>query len=131
MFFISFASWAQEDAWVYFNAKSDEQTYLDAPTTMLSQRALDRRKNQNISLDFKDIPINSSFVNQLKKLPDLEVLAQSKWLNAVHIRGSIDAIIALKSLSFVENIDFANKALNEIHLKTKKELYFKSFNRKN
>lgn len=120
VFFISYASWAQEDAWVYFNTKINEQSYLDSPKTMLSQRALDRRKNQNIGLDFKDIPINNSFVNQLKKLPDLLVLAQSKWLNAVHVRGSITAIKALKSLAFVDNIDFANKALNENHTKRKK-----------
>lgn len=120
VFFISFASWAQEDAWVYFNAKANEQTYLDAPTTMLSQRALDRRKTQNIALDFKDIPLNKTFVNQLKTLPDLEVMAQSKWLNALHIRGSIEAIKGLLNLPFVATIDFANKALNEIHTKTKK-----------
>src|SRR5690606_10333040 len=40
------------------------------------------------------------------------VLAQSKWLNAVYVRGDYQVILTLNNLSFVENIEFANKSLN-------------------
>lgn len=59
--FTASAVFSQEDAWVYFNAKPDSQIYFDNPLTMLTQRALDRRTNQNISFDLKDIPIKSSY----------------------------------------------------------------------
>ncbi len=120
VFFLSNTSWSQEDAWVYFNSKSDEKTFFEAPLSMLSQKALDRRKNQNILLDNKDIPINSTYIAKVKEQPNLEILAKSKWLNALHIRGSIEAIRALKTLPFVDKVDFANKSLNQIQNITKK-----------
>jgi hypothetical protein len=38
-----------EDAWVYFIDKPNATQYLQNPLSMLSQRALDRRANQNIA----------------------------------------------------------------------------------
>ncbi|HLA54814.1 MAG TPA: S8 family serine peptidase [Flavobacterium sp.] len=103
---------SQEDAWVYFNAKANAQTYLDNPLTMLSQRALDRRTNQNIPLDFKDVPINQVCVDAVDAAEDIVVKAKSKWLNAVHVRGTVDAINLLAALSFVDHVDFADNSLD-------------------
>ncbi len=112
VFLVSLTAWSQDDAWVYFNAKSNEQVYYDSPLSMLSQRALDRRFKQNIALDFKDIPINPSYISQVKSVDGITVLAKSKWLNALHIRGSVSTINSLKSFGFVSNVHFADKSLN-------------------
>ncbi len=111
-FFICFAVSAQEEAWVYFNAKANEQSYYDAPLTMLSQRALDRRIAQKINIDYKDVPINPTFITEIKKTEGFTVMAKSKWLNAIHLRGDVTAIRSLKTHSFVDKIVFANKSLN-------------------
>ena len=111
-FFICYAVSAQEEAWVYFNAKTNEQNYYDAPLTMLSQRAIDRRIAQKISIDFKDVPINPAFITEIKKTSGFTVMAKSKWLNALHLRGDVTAIRSLKNHSFVDKIVFANKTLN-------------------
>ncbi|MES2239711.1 MAG: S8 family serine peptidase [Bacteroidota bacterium] len=104
---------SQEDAWVYFNAKANEQYFYDNPTQMLSQRALDRRSNQDIALDFKDIPISQTFIASIKAVPEIAIMAKSKWLNAIHVRGSQSVINSLKNLDCVAKVDFANKLLNE------------------
>lgn len=117
-FFVTFSAFSQEDAWVYFNAKPNASFYYNAPLEMLSQRALDRRTNQNIVIDFKDIPIESSYVTQIKAATGIVVMAKSKWLNALHIRGNQANIEALKLLSFVEKVDFADKTLNQAGKKT-------------
>lgn len=109
---ISSAVFSQEDAWVYFNAKPNAQTYFDTPALMLSQRALDRRSSQNITLNLTDVPLETTYVNQVKASTGITVLAQSKWLNALHIRGTQVNINALKVLSFVDKVVFANKTLN-------------------
>jgi hypothetical protein len=109
---ISTVMFSQEDAWVYFNAKPSAQNYFDSPLSMLSQRALDRRTNQNIALDFTDIPLEKAYVTQIKSNTGIVVMAQSKWLNALHIRGNQVNILALKSFSFVDKVVFANKILN-------------------
>ncbi|MES2852804.1 MAG: S8 family serine peptidase [Bacteroidota bacterium] len=110
---ITSAAFSQQDAWVYFNAKPNSQFYLDTPLEMLTQRALDRRTNQNIALDFKDIPVEESFIDQVKSATGITVMAKSKWMNAVHVRGSQSNINGLAMLSFVSKVDFANKTLNQ------------------
>jgi len=110
--FLSFSLFAQEDAWVYFNAKPNAQSFYDNPLTELSQKALNRRTTQNIPLDITDAPLETTFVNQITTSAGITVMAQSKWLNALHIRGTQANINALKSLSFVSKVDFADKTLN-------------------
>ena len=107
------SGFSQQDAWVYFNAKPNAQFYFNSPLAMLSQRALDRRANQNIALDFKDIPVEASFVSQVEATAGISVMAKSKWLNAIHVRGSQVAINGLAVLSYVDKIDFADKTLNQ------------------
>ena len=73
-------SWAQEDAWVYFTDKPDAAFYTNNPLEMLTQRALDRRSTQNITLDNKDIPISESYISQVQSATGITVMAKSKWL---------------------------------------------------
>lgn len=112
MLLIGANAFSQQDAWVYFSDKQNVQFYLDNPLEMLSQRALDRRAAQNIPLDFLDVPITQSYVVQVEAAAGITVMAQSKWLNAVHVRGSQISISGLSSLPFVSAIDFADDALD-------------------
>ena len=101
-----------EDAWLYFNDKPSELNFMAAPLTMLSQRALDRRTNFNIALDYKDVPVELSYINQVSNATGITVLAKSKWLNALYIQGSQTDIQALLGFNFVEKIEYATKTLN-------------------
>jgi subtilisin family serine protease len=106
-------AFSQQDAWVYFTAKANSQFYFDSPLEMLSQRALDRRTNQNIPLDLLDIPIESAYITQVKSVVGITVMAKSKWLNAIHVRGTQNLINSLTNFAFVSKIDFADKSLNQ------------------
>lgn len=106
---------AQEDAWVYFNNKPDAAFYLNNPLQMLSQRALDRRTAQGIILDNRDVPIAQAYIDQVTAATGITVMAQSKWLNALHVRGTQTDIQLLSNLSFVSQIQFANSSLNSRH----------------
>lgn len=108
----TFLGYSQEDAWVYFNSKPNAQYFLDNPLEMLTQRSLDRRAAQNIVLDFTDVPIHVPFVNQIVASNGITVMAKSKWLNVVHVRGTQEKINALKLFPFVSKIVFANNLLN-------------------
>ncbi len=103
----------QEDAWVYFTDKPNADTYLNNPTSVVSQRALDRRQKQNIALDVRDAPVEQTYYNTVKNTIGISIMAKSKWLNAVHVRGTEADIKNLENtLSFIASIDFANKSLN-------------------
>ncbi|WP_333878947.1 S8 family serine peptidase [Flavobacterium sp.] len=110
--FIGFWGYSQEDAWVYFTDKPNAQYYLDNPLEMLSQRALDRRANQNIALDSKDVPIHQPYVDEVAASPGIELKAKSKWFNAVHVRGDLSDINNLTNLTFVDHIQYADNSLN-------------------
>ena len=112
LYIFSFTIYAQQDAWVYFPDKPDADYYLSHPLEMLSQKALDRRTAQGIALDEKDVPVSQSYIDAVTASEGITVMAKSKWLNALHVRGSIDDINALRNISFVSAIDFADRNLN-------------------
>ncbi|WP_245780681.1 S8 family serine peptidase [Lutibacter maritimus] len=114
IFSVSIMNAQDEDAWVYFNDKPSKNTFLNAPLTMLTQRALDRRSRYNIPLDFKDVPIEASYIDLVESASGISVLAKSKWLNALHVKGTYEAIDALNALqvngtNIVASIEFADK----------------------
>jgi len=111
-FVLGIHGYSQEDAWVYFTDKPNAQFYFDNPLEMLSQRALDRRVNQNIAIDIKDVPIHQPYVDQIIATAGIVVKAKSKWFNALHVRGAVADIQNLTSLSFVDRVYYANKNLN-------------------
>lgn len=125
----SIAGFSQEDAWVYFKDKPDAATYLSNPLTMLTQRALDRRTNQRIPLDIVDVPVYQPYINQIIASNGITVKAKSKWLNCVHVRGLEADINALKLVSSVLRVEFADKTLNISGNKITEKLKSNSINK--
>jgi len=112
VFILTTAAFSQEDAWIYFVDKPLAQSYIDNPLSMLSQRALDRRSAQGIALNAQDAPIHQIYIDQVTAATGITVKAQSKWLNALHVRGSQTDISAISGLPFVSRIQYANHSLN-------------------
>jgi len=108
---------AQQDAWVYFTDKPGAAFYLANPLEMLTQKALNRRAAQNIALDDKDVPINQNYIDGVINAGGIQVMAKSKWLNALHVRGSQSNISALTTLDFVQSIDFASNTIADVNLR--------------
>lgn len=111
LLFTGFAQ-AQEDAWVYFTDKPDTDYYLANPLEMLSQQALDRRAAHGITLDEIDVPVHQEYIDGIDDMDGITIMAKSKWLNAVHVRGTQGQVEALENLSYVDHVQFANQALN-------------------
>ena len=113
-FYFSFdLCYGQEDAWVYFSDKLNVQHALQNPNTILTQRAINRKAFQNIVIDERDVPVNENYLSQIKQQNGIDVMAKSKWFNAIHVRGSENDINLLSQFSFVSQIDFANKNLSD------------------
>lgn len=104
--------YCQQDAWVYLTDKQNVTSSLSNPLSILSQKAIDRKAAHGVIIDERDVPVNESYITQLKNAEGITVMAKSKWLNVVHVRGNKTHIEALSSLSFVDSIDFADKSLN-------------------
>ncbi|MFH6768254.1 S8 family serine peptidase [Gaetbulibacter aquiaggeris] len=112
----------QEDAWVYLADKQNVSASIADPITILTQKAIDRKINHGVLIDERDVPVNENYISLLKTQPGISVLAKSKWLNAVHVRGTETNINALASLVFVSLIDFADKSLNTLKTEQVKKI---------
>lgn len=111
-FSMGFASFSQEDAWVYLIDKSNVEASLNDPTLILTERAILRKMDHNIPIDERDVPVNESYISNIKSQTGITVLAKSKWFNALHVRGTENNINNLLNLNYVDHIEFANDDLN-------------------
>lgn len=88
---------------VKFRNKNGTPYSLSAPNAYLSQRAINRRLQYNIPLDSTDLPVNPSYVNQVRTVANVTLLNVSKWLNAVTIHTTdANAISTINGFPFVE-----------------------------
>lgn len=113
LFFVSSFSFAQtQHAWVYFTDKPDVANALANPTTILTQKAIDRKTNHGVAIDVRDVPVNETYITQIKNQTGITVKAKSKWFNCVHVLGTQTDIDALVSLAFVNEVIYADRSLN-------------------
>ena len=101
-----------EDAWVYFNDKPNYEYFIENPLLILSQKSIEKKILKNISIDYKDVPINEFYIQHINDHEGIEILSKSKWLNCVHIRGDYNHINELLNLDFIDRIDYANRSIN-------------------
>lgn len=94
----------KEKYWVAFTDKNNNTYSLSNPEAFLSQRALDRRIRQDISLDERDLPVTHAYLDSLLA-KGARVLSTSKWLNGATIEtDSAEIAQKVAQLSFVDSI---------------------------
>ena len=113
LFLVIGKGFSQEDAWIYLIDKTNVAASITNPISILSQKAIERKQNHNIAIDERDVPVNETYISDLKLQTGITVMAKSKWFNAIHVRGTEEDINALANLNYVDSIDFANQGLNE------------------
>lgn len=94
-------SWAQLQQYVlFFSDKDTVQFSTQQPAVFLSERAIERRKQQDIAVDFSDLPVNPAYLDALKKL-GIPVIYTSKWFNAALVESPAEKINELTELDYV------------------------------
>ncbi|MFR9165716.1 MAG: S8 family peptidase [Dysgonomonas sp.] len=82
---------------------------VEHPEDFLSERAIERRKRQNIQIDETDIPISQSYIEEIKSF-GCEVVAKSKWLQSVSVYSADSTVVdSLKRLDYVDKVTFVWK----------------------
>lgn len=104
---------AQQDALVFFADKENVAASIADPITILTQEAIDRKAMHNTPIDERDVPVNEDYITDMKNATGITVLAKSKWLNTVYVRGSVTDIENLvDDYTFVTAVEFMDKDLN-------------------
>lgn len=92
---------SQEVCWVFFRDKSgcsfDPYAYFDA-------KAIERRISQGIPLcDSTDYPLNAAYAEAVGRI-SLEVVGESRWLNALAVVADAESLEAMRHFSFVSRV---------------------------
>jgi hypothetical protein len=89
---------------ISFTDKNNNQYSVNNPNEFLSQRAIDRRIKQDVSIVENDLPITSAYVDSLKNL-GLKILNKSKWFNSLTIFSTDSLLLdTIENISFIKNL---------------------------
>lgn len=87
---------------VYLTDKSGT-TSLDKPLELLSQKSLDRRAKQRLSLNETDQPVSPKYVKKIGKYA--QIAGTSRWMNTVLVKVSDTTVMQkIEDLKFVSGI---------------------------
>lgn len=111
---VGFTTWSQstqEDIsqvnryFIYFSDKTggNYPYSLNNPTEFLTQRAIDRREKQNISVNESDLPVHPEYVQGLRDA-GIEVYFNSRWLNGALVNADTTLLNDIEVLSYVDSI---------------------------
>ncbi len=96
---------AQEGYFVSFTDKNNSPYSVDRPSEFLTKRAIDRRNKQLISITEQDLPVNTIYIDSLKRA-GIDVRHSSKWFNAVIVFSANSALMdTLNSVSFIRSVE--------------------------
>ncbi len=77
---------------------------LDRPEQFLSQRAIERRKRQNLVLDSTDLPLNAHYIEAVLTT-GVEMVCKSKWNNTLLVRTKKqDVMKEISKYPFVKDV---------------------------
>lgn len=96
---------------VYFRDKVGSPYKTSAPQAYLSARALQRRQRQNIALAPRDLPVNPSYVQQVKAVAGAQLWYTSRWFNAAVVSCDSATLAQLQTLPCVQTIKTVNRGL--------------------
>ena len=90
---------------IYFTDKSgDSYPYsISNPEAFLTQRAIDRRVNQGISITEEDLPVSPTYVQGLKDA-GIDVFFTSRWMNGALVNADTTLLDEVSQLAFVDSI---------------------------
>jgi serine protease AprX len=78
---------------------------ISAPSSYLSQRAIDRRTRYGIAVDSTDLPVTPAYVTQIAGVANVTVLNISKWHNSIAIQTTDpNAITTINGFAFVQSV---------------------------
>lgn len=83
---------------IQFTDKDNTPYSINNPEEFLSQRAIDRRLRQGISITENDLPVDPAYLDSIK-ITGVKIFNTSKWFNSVTIQTT-DSLILEKILAF-------------------------------
>ncbi|WP_305952869.1 S8 family serine peptidase [Emticicia oligotrophica] len=96
---------------VLFKDKDGSPYSVNSPLVYLSQKAIDRRFKQGITIKTSDLPPNPAYISSIQQT-GATVIYKSRWMNAVLVEATESQKNTILALSSVKGIEF-NRPLKQ------------------
>ena len=100
--------------YVQFADKNNSPFSLSRPSDFLSERAIARRASFNLTCDSTDLPVNPSYLQQIKSL-GVPVHCWSKWMNGATVLLTDSSLMSqVRSLPYVKFVEYTGKLVGPV-----------------
>ncbi|MEO5572158.1 MAG: S8 family serine peptidase [Bacteroidia bacterium] len=104
LIFNFYQTFAQDRYVVQFTDKNNSPYSIGTPSGYLSARSIQRRINQNITVNITDLPVNPAYLAGIAST-GATILGHSKWLNTVTVETASSTVLsAINGLPYVSNV---------------------------
>jgi serine protease AprX len=87
---------------IHLKDKKNNGFSMSDPAAFLSEKSIQRRLKQHITIDSTDLPITAAYTDSLLTVPSLRILNKSRWFNQLLISITDTAVLQnIHSFSFV------------------------------
>lgn len=103
---ISFPGAAQDNRYmVFFKDKDGITETLAKPIEFLSEKAIQRRLRQSLSVTADDLPVSKAYVQGVRDA-GVKTFFTTRWLNGVLVHGTPAAATAIEALPYVKSVEY-------------------------
>ncbi len=106
---------------VLFNDKNNSPYSVNSPLDFLSQKAIDRRFKQGITVKTTDLPPNPAYISSIQQT-GATVIYKSRWMNAALVEATETQKNTILGLPSVKGIEF-NRALKQVRQQSVKDKF--------
>lgn len=106
---------------VLFNDKNNSPYSVNSPLDFLSQKAIDRRFKQGITIKTTDLPPNPAYISSIQQT-GATVIYKSRWMNAALVEATETQKNTILGLPSVKGIEF-NRALKQVRQHSAKDKF--------
>lgn len=111
----AFSQVAENRYVVYFSDKDNTPYSIAEPLAYLSPKAIERRQNQGIAIDEKDLPVDPAYIQAVQDLGEVEIVNTLKWINAILIETSDPEVLqGLSGLSGFDKLEVSRAIYREV-----------------
>lgn len=91
---------------ITFKDKINSPYSVAKPLEFLSQRSVNRRQKQNITVKTRDLPVNPSYISEITKT-GAKIWYTSRWMNAALVQASEANLQTVLKLPFVKGLEIS------------------------
>ena len=117
-------SFSQSRAVFFFNDKVGTAFTVDEPEVFLTDRAIQRREKQGISLNERDLPVSSVYLDSIVEA-GATVLYSTKWLNGVLVEVEDEVVFeTIQNFTFIKesNINLGTLGVSSFNTSDEKTI---------